>query len=294
MSLLRRWAGALSRRVPKFRGKRRLTRWIDSFLPGRSKPTRVTVDGVTYSVRSDDIIEHCVLFDGVYERDVLEVCNKIIRASDGGVLWDVGAHVGTVALPLVHEHPGLRAVCFEPSPAVASKLLANRRLNPSLAPRIEVVVGCLVEESTFCAFYPSAEDHNTGVGGLADAHNTRDRPVFMGGFSGDWLVADTDLPEPTILKIDVEGFEYEVLSGLPRTLTSEALAAVVFEMTKYRYEARGSWGTEVLELLRKYGYELFSINDGAVLEPLAADEEGVWGDFLAIDESLSLSSALGL
>jgi hypothetical protein len=75
---------------------------------------------------------------------------------------------------------------------------------------------------------------------------------------GDAVVAEGHAPEPTVMKIDVEGFELEVLEGMGRYLASERLQAVCVEIHALQMEERGirNGGRAVELLLRNAGFDV--------------------------------------
>jgi hypothetical protein len=66
----------------------------------------------------------------------------------------------------------------------------------------------------------------------------------------DWLLARS--PVPDILKIDVEGAEYEVLKGAHQLL-SQVRPLILCEVSSENADQIG-------KLLRSYGYELFDLD----------------------------------
>jgi hypothetical protein len=70
--------------------------------------------------------------------------------------------------------------------------------------------------------------------------------------TGDDLVAQGVIPVPTVMKIDVEGHEHQVLEGMKRILSSVTLRTVVFEDSP-------DDGTRTKALLREAGFRYESL-----------------------------------
>jgi FkbM family methyltransferase len=139
-------------------------------------------------------------------------------ASSGvSVLFDVGANCGILAITRCLDNPSLHAVCFEPHPATAERLAANVRLN-GLERRIRVApcaVGARAGELPL-AICPTSSMGTVLTGGCpAAGQSTITVPVVtLDGFAqANGMKADA-------LKIDVEGFEEEVLTGAGRVLAA--------------------------------------------------------------------------
>lgn len=284
--MFRRGIAYLTRRTPVFPGKKLIIRLIDCLIARRESYIEATVDGVGYSLSTEDLISRAVLYQGAYQPDVLKVCDRIMAKRDRGVLWDVGANIGAMSLPLLKKHTSWRSICFEPAPSVVAALSRNRALNPELADRLTIVCAPLMERSGLTEFYSSCEPHNWGVGRPGKSHNTVDRPVYIGGYSGDGIVEETRLPPPDFVKLDVEGFEYEALMGMRGQIQEADLIALVFELSRYRYVAREDVAaSDVLELLRSLGLSLYKVGAGGMIRSLGS--ESVYGDLVATNYDLS-------
>lgn len=268
---VRAFGAALSRRLPNFRGKERAVRAFEAGLR-RLAPSlpllRVTVDGVTYALQTEDINDYRVAYLSENAAAVVRYLDRIMVGRNA-VLWDVGANVGTVSLPLAQRHPDLSIEAFEPSPAVVTRLRRNLALNGDLAARIRLHEVALCDRVGSVDFYPSAEPGNSGVGTLMLSANTEATPVRVAAQAGDTLIAACAARPPDAIKIDVEGFEYEVLCGLRQHLTQRRDLVVIFEHEPYRLHARKESGSAV-ELLASWGFNLFGLTRRADVQPLRA------------------------
>lgn len=129
--------------------------------------------------------------------------DMLAEARPDDVLWDVGAYVGFHAA-LVGQHVA-ETVAFEPVPGVAEELAANLRRNDVDA---TVRMHALSDDDGDVAL-PSSVSPRIPDG------ETLTRPVH----TGDGLVAADEAPAPSMVKVDVEGAEADVLAGM-----SDALA----------------------------------------------------------------------
>jgi FkbM family methyltransferase len=126
------------------------------------------------------------------------------RLEDDPCVVDIGAHVGAFTLWLSEHYPGLRAVCFEPDPD------AYRYLSRNLQ-------------------WIGATLHERAVGASSGTAMLR-RPIAGGGIStlrptarGDEVAVEVvslqdalaALPYVSLLKLDCEGCEYELVLDTP-------------------------------------------------------------------------------
>ena len=263
-------ATSLSRRLPRFRGKERMLRAYDRYLrrfAAAGQQLCLTVNGVSFALDTEDLIDFRIAYLAEHDSSVGRCLNGLLRGRSA-VLWDVGANVGSISLPLARRHPDLVVDAFEPSPPVVARLRRNLALNTALAARVDVYDVALCDRTGWAEFFPSAEPGNSGVGALMACANTAATSVRVAAHSGDDLIAAGAARPPDVLKIDVEGFEYEVLYGLRRHLARHAAAAVIFEHEPYRLRDRNQ-SASAADLLSSLGFSLFALpTRGATLSAL--------------------------
>ena len=162
--------------------------------------------------------------------------NIIDLTRPGDVVWDVGANIGVYTrLFLDRVGTGGHVVAVEPVPSNAAIL---RNLGPS--ERLTVVEGALASSDGEMPLVVSGKSGETSsIGGGPDALTVRVA-------RGDTLI-DEGVPRPQIVKIDVEGFEGDVLDGMSRVLP--AVRSVIIEV-HFTAMARRGRPAEPLRLLR--------------------------------------------
>jgi FkbM family methyltransferase len=253
-------ATSVSRRLPHFRGKTRVLRALDRYLRNVSADRQqlcLTVDGVAFALNTEDLIDFRIAYLAEHDSAVTRCLDGIIRGRLA-VLWDVGANIGAISLPLARRHSGVVIEAFEPSPGVAARLRRNLALNASLDTRVRVHEIALCDRTGSVEFFPSAEPENSGVGTMMPCANTEATPVRVAAQTGDLLIETGAARPPDVIKIDVEGFEYEVLDGLREHLERHRDVAIVFEHEPYRLRDRKE-ARSATELLTSLGFTLFGL-----------------------------------
>ena len=138
----------------------------------------------------------------------------------GETVYDVGAHTGVYALSIGAVKPACTVFAFEPNPDVCDRLRANVRIN-GFADRIEVRECGLAAQSEIRSFhrasYPELGSFNRYNATRWDSTVSETIPVAA--WALDDLLCD-GAPPPDRLKIDVEGFGLEVLSGADETIAT--------------------------------------------------------------------------
>jgi FkbM family methyltransferase len=160
---------------------------------------------------------------GGYEEALRTALANAVRPGD--VVWDVGANVGLYSRMFSDwvGHDG-SVEAFEPSGQ------ARDALDELALPNVTVHGVALGDRATTLELHLSAHSMtNSLVGG--DGSGGPSTPVTV--VRGD----DLRLPQPQVVKIDVEGFEEEVLHGMVRTL--QQCRAVFCEIHFAVLERRG-------------------------------------------------------
>lgn len=254
MRFLKEQIWELAHRTPPFKGKERLVAFLSR--PSGSPESRILRAGVRWEILGHDINEFVLAVRRDHSDAIARILEREMSAASVDTFWDVGANIGTVALPLVAAFPKLNAFLFEPSAEVASRLIRNLANNPELAPRVTVMNLALSNASGLSEFFVSNENFNSGTGGLGKSHNRMGFAVRVAVQEADKLVAENHCPPPQLVKIDVEGFEFEVLQGMQQVLAQHK-PTVLFEHSVYRIQERGRKLSEVTDFFRANGYEVY-------------------------------------
>ena len=177
---------------------------------------------------------------GLYDYNNMNLLRMLLR--EGGVFFDVGANIGSYAL-VASESKAALVFAFEPHPRTFEFLKTNVELNHRSNVRLfNVALGAEPSRVLFTNEEGGATNHIEAIGtpGAISVPCARAESVCAG-----YDVA------PTIAKIDVEGFEYDVLAGFGGYLKS--LDMVMIE-TNGLSDARSKGQEEIQRLLRRNGF----------------------------------------
>lgn len=249
-------------RGPDHPFKLRLWRYLRR-LCGYRPLTLAYGDGCWITIDERDWLQSAIFSAGVYEPEVWAALAG--HATEDEVVWDVGAYVGSFVLKAAQDHR-VKSVCaFEPDPLTCRTLTANLELNGNPAIVYPLALSDTTERRTLIhgphsnagmsTLNPSA---NTGMTEHV-AHGHHELPTFeVVCRTADELIAEGQVPIPTLMKVDVEGWEYQVFNGARQLLQSSRLKAIAFEAG---CDAAGKLADDRLEqLLSSCGYSVKRIH----------------------------------
>jgi len=172
--------------------------------------------GLRYHGRLDDFIDWNVFFFGSYSPQELDFLRTSARIMGGvgntATYCDIGANVGHHALFMSQRVR--QVVAFEPSRYAYERFNENIRLNQLSNVRIfPIALGDRDEAGQL----GSGFDGNSGSRSLKWTLD-QDKMETVVVRRGDDFFSQEDLPKIDLLKLDVEGYEKDVLIGLHQTL----------------------------------------------------------------------------
>jgi FkbM family methyltransferase len=169
----------------------------------------------------------------------------------GDVVWDIGANVGLYSLQLSEAvGPTGKVFAFEPIPKCFAALTQRSQGCPNIHP-VQAAMGDRIGTAQITV--DDNELSTTNSLFVPSGAQTLDVRIT----TGDALVQSGEIPAPAVLKVDVEGFEEEVLRGLSQTLANPACRALFCEVHFGILDARGERHapSRIVELLRERGFK---------------------------------------
>ncbi|MCX7869573.1 MAG: FkbM family methyltransferase [Terrimicrobiaceae bacterium] len=189
--------------------------------------------GMVWMLNPNVAIDLGILTMGRHDPEIFELLSR--EARPGDVLWDIGANIGCLSLPLARKHPSLRVVAFEPSPAAAHQFTLIAALNNIRA----CLVTAPLADALRCERLHLKLSRNSGQNSLRPWDRVAyDTAIHVLCDCADHLAESASLPFPNLVKLDVEQFEEEVLAGMPATLARPELRLIVFECMRDRSPGR--------------------------------------------------------
>jgi len=222
-----------------------------------------------------------IICEGSYE----PLLSKILfqAGKNARTFLDVGANAGFYSLSLAILYPSVKIFSFDPNVDVTNLLSQNMEIN-NLRNRITVVntaVGSKLEESK-TLFIPKLT--GTGGGSLNNLHPEEGRPVTR-EIKVDTLDNYIGNMEPIdLIKIDVEGFELEVIKGSEKLI--EKWHPIIFvELLRKWMAPFSAHPQDVLNFLGKKDYFCFSISEEKISRVNVIDANTYETNFIFVHQA---------
>lgn len=181
----------------------------------------------------------------------------------GDCFVDVGANVGIYSLIAGRKvgHGG-RVIAIEPMPSTMHALRTTLAVN-GVAPIVdarECALGATAGTATL--YSGSTSGHSTLLAEPGSERSQHQVAIER----GDDLLNGT---QPALIKIDVEGWELDVLEGLRGTIGKTAKLAMIVECSPGHIRRRNGSPAEWFDQIRSWGLSCWRIDDERIaLEPL--------------------------
>lgn len=185
-----------------------------------------------------------------FEKEFGKILIKTISSMKNPCFWDIGAAQGLYSILAAKR--GANVIAIDPDPESVKSLEENIDLNADIKDKIRIIPFALGGKDNHVTIFFNK------VGGRAASLRKSQKleskhSVLM--YRTDTLISTLKIPCPSVIKLDVEGAENNVLRGAERLLTQDPKPDHIFiEIHPDFLPDFGSSIQEVVDVLRKYGY----------------------------------------
>ena len=170
------------------------------------------------------------------------------------IVFDVGANMGVVSHWFAERSRHVYA--FEPHPENVSTLQSQMQLRNS--PNITLHQYALGREETQMQLHVKGFHGHHSLGDV-DNSPTVDK-ILVDVRTMDTVFEELNLNRIHFLKIDVEGFESDVLSGASLLLREKKIDYILFELQETLLQSIQRTSQEVFDILFESGYQIIDLN----------------------------------
>jgi FkbM family methyltransferase len=242
--------------IPEIKGKHRVGRFLFSNTISNKKNEIIScLNGVQICCPNfKEYIAFELLINGIYESRNIEF--MIENTPKNGVLFDVGANIGAIAIMIAKQRPDLHIYCFEASTKVFSYLKKNIELND--INNITAIHCLLIDEVKGELPFYSPEEQN-GKGSMAPVFTSSSEMIQTETL--DHFMEENKISKVDFIKIDVEGFEHTVLSGTISIITNHK-PKILFEFLDWAEElSKENKIGDAQRFLLDNGYKIFNLSN---------------------------------
>jgi FkbM family methyltransferase len=226
-------------------------RWVDGSIGGKTFRLKVNTEEV-----------HGYLFYmcGVLEPELTYLIKRLLPSRH--FFLDIGANVGYYTVLAAMINPECRIHSFEPSPSTFGVLSENVAANHLLNVQVhQLALGDKTGTLKFNIYADQA--FNSPGAGTNDKHhffkNGPLRVIDVPSVRLDEFLAEHHLPQPDIVKLDVEGFELFVLKGANKLLASDNPPVLLCEVAPLWLKRFGLAPSDLFQYVEKFGYQTLGL-----------------------------------
>jgi FkbM family methyltransferase len=228
-------------------------------------PESIQVGPATLHLDLTDPVVSGALTLRVFEPSELAFFQKYCRGDM--TLVDIGANVGLYTALAMHQLDGMgRIIAFEPHPRTFSFLQKNIAANQSTSeacPRVNALNLAATPEPSQAELRLNPENRGdnrlyrgTYQGKMEewDTLSVEGRPV-------DDVLAELGIDQVNFVKIDIQGYEQNAISGFQKTLASSQNVILMSEFWPKGLREAGGGATDYLQMLTNVGFTLYELKE---------------------------------
>lgn len=194
------------------------------------------------------------IYTGLHEFSDMGFLLHFLRKED--LFFDIGANIGSYSI-LAAGCKGTRTVAFEPIPSTFEWLRKNINVNNLN----DIVKGCQIGIGSSKGIYHFSKFYDTVNHVVINPENKESEEIIEVPVENFDTMAQIE-GIPNLVKIDVEGFETEVLNGMSQSLKSGNLNAIIIELNgsggRYGFEEKLIHEKLLINNFRPYRYDPFA------------------------------------
>ncbi len=225
-------------------------------LSGKSNHGVFFRKGIKWELDLTDGIDFSIFLQGVFEPETYHTYKKLIQP--GFTILDIGANIGahTIHFSKLTGENG-KVIAFEPTDYAFKKLCKNASLNSEFSSNLTLIQALLIDEIN-----DNIPESIPSRWPLSSVDSSNAHPIHLGVFESlthakklrldDWYL-ELQKPKVNLIKIDVDGFEIDVLKGA-KHLLNEQKPILVMEFAPYVFKERGYSFEILIDLLKTHQY----------------------------------------
>ncbi|PSF36238.1 hypothetical protein C7H19_13605 [Aphanothece hegewaldii CCALA 016] len=198
-----------------------------------------------------------LIINGFWEQSETNYFIKFIQEND--IVLDIGANLGYFSLLFAKQVGNKGKVyAFEPEPNLF--LLLKKNVEVNQYQNITLINKAVSHQNTSLKLYISED--NIGDHRIYDAEDGR-QYIEIDSLKLDDYFADFE-PEIRLIKMDIQGAEYEALQGMINLINKNKKVEIVTEFSPYHLKFAGVEPIIYLELIEKLGFTIYILQENGI------------------------------
>jgi len=174
-------------------------------------------NNITAKLHLDDWVQQLIYFFGIYEFEKAETKAWVTLAEKSNFIFDIGANIGYYSLLAAECNQACTIHAFEPAPVTYKRLQENVQLNNFQSIQLHNLG--VSDKRGFLPLY-LANDDNSGMTSLSQPISFSGTIVEVEVIVFDEFIQKSNVKGVDLVKIDVEGNEFNVLAGMKHSIAN--------------------------------------------------------------------------
>lgn len=209
---------------------------------------------ISYELKTD--IGDSLYLRGTFEEEELVLLKNLAKSKENPIIFDIGANIGFHSIVIAEANPKAKIYSFEPSISTR-KILDYNIKNKHLEKQVKILPFAVSDSIGKASFYQTDDNAYSSL------KDTQRKEVIdkieVDVITIDEFMIREKLNQIDLIKIDVEGFDTEVIKGGLKTFV-EYRPDIFIEI--YKGINSNPDPLETINLLLNIGYKAFLIVDG--------------------------------
>jgi len=249
-----------------------------AILVKRRPIRKVTRASLCWELDLREGIDLSIYLTGYFQRRVTRQILANLPATNATFI-DVGCNRGAISIPVASRRPDCQIIAIDPVPEVLNKLIETQRLNPLIDNIVPVCEFLSSSAAVTTSDVPKVVDASWNVFSRTwSSDSSCASPLATGvarSVSLDALCERRALVNIAVIKIDVDGFELEVLKGAVETLHRWA-PILIIEWAPGSLLSRGTRLEDLSGFIDRLGYQPWRIQLNGKVIPID------WSDLIGL------------
>lgn len=230
--------------------------WKDFLATDKDFVSKQIFNDIKLNLYKDSSLSES-LYKGDFEYQEVQFLNSFLKPDD--VFVDIGANIGYFSIIASKRvAPNGKVYSFEPTDKTYKRLQESLKLNHcNNVQTYQIALSDKCEQREFTVSNDGFDAYNS-LGNPSQGANFSKNVVQTQTF--DFFQKENNIPFPTLIKIDVEGWEIPVIKGMKETLEKENAPFLIVEFTEDNAQLSGFTCADLYDLILSFGYSLYKYN----------------------------------